>query len=64
MDARIELLLEHLRSVLSIEKQAEIDDLYARTLSWQPVKRLALILQYPHSEIYSCPEKMLFNVIR
>lgn len=68
----LELLLEHLCSVLSIERQTEIDDLYMRALTWQPVKRLPLTMKYPldeifpfqaypHSEIYSCPEKMLFN---
>ncbi|MCX6985492.1 MAG: hypothetical protein NT118_12205, partial [Lentisphaerae bacterium] len=68
----LELLLEHLCSVLSIERQTGIDDLYMRVLTWQPVKRLPVTMKYPldenspfqaypHSEIYSCPEKMLFN---
>lgn len=69
---KIEILLEYLSSALSVERQAGIDHLYMQALNWLPVKRLPLILNYPldkdcrfqpypHSEIYSCPEKMLFN---
>ncbi len=69
---KLEILLEYLSSTLSVERQDGIDNLHMQALKWLPVKRLPLIFNYPldndyrfqpypYSEIFDCPEKMLFN---
>jgi hypothetical protein len=71
MNARLQQLLEHLAATLDAGRESEIEDLHHRALSWQPVKRLPLVLSYPappdrwspypHAEALADPEKMLFN---
>jgi hypothetical protein len=71
MNPRLAELLDHLSATLSPEREAEIDDLHRRALSWEPVPRLPLVLSYPapagrfapypHAEALQDPEKMLFN---
>jgi hypothetical protein len=71
MNARLTELLDHLAQTLTPEREAEIEDLHRRALSWEPVARLPLILSYPapedrfapypHAEALADPEKMLFN---
>ena len=71
MNPRLTELLDHLAATLSPECEAEIDDLHRRALSWEPVKRLPLVISYPapagrfapypHVEALADPEKMLFN---
>jgi hypothetical protein len=71
MNPRLAELLDYLATTLTVEREAEIDDLHRRALSWEPVKRLPLILSYPapadrfapypHAEALADPEKMLFN---
>ncbi len=69
---RLRQLLDYLEGSVSLERQAEIDRLYARALAWEPVERLPLSLAYPlpgdaafppfpHREVFDDPEKMLFN---
>jgi hypothetical protein len=71
MNQRLKELLEHLSATLTIEREAEIEALHCRALSWEPVERLPLVLNYPpppgrfqpypHREVRDDPEKMLFN---
>jgi hypothetical protein len=71
MNARLVELLDHLEGTLTLEREAQIEALHRRALSWEPVKRLPLILSYPappgrwspypHAEALADPEKMLFN---
>ena len=71
MNPRLADLLDHLSATLSPEREAEIDDLHCRALSWEPVERPPLIISYPappgrfapyaHAEALADPEKMLFN---
>jgi hypothetical protein len=71
MNSRLEELLDHLSQSLTPEREAEIEDLHRRALSWQPVERLPLVTSYPappgrfspfpHAEALADPEKMLFN---
>lgn len=71
MNPRLTELLDHLAATLTPGREAGIEDLHRRALSWQPVKRLPLILSYPappglwapypHAEAIADPEKMLFN---
>jgi hypothetical protein len=71
MNVRLAELLDHLATTLTAEREAEIEDLHRRALSWEPVERLPLILSYPapadrfapypHAEALVDPEKMLFN---
>jgi hypothetical protein len=71
MNARLTDLLDHLAATLTPEREAGIEDLHRRALSWQPVERLPLVLSYPapqdrwapypHAEALADPEKMLFN---
>jgi len=68
---RLKALLDHLSATLTTEREAEIEDLHRRALSWEPVERLPLVLSYPappdrwaphpHAEALADPEKMLFN---
>ncbi|HOX57594.1 MAG TPA: hypothetical protein P5205_12700 [Candidatus Paceibacterota bacterium] len=71
MNARLAKLLDHLAATLTPEREAEIEDLHRRALSWEPVERLPLVISYPapsdrwvpypHAEALADPEKMLFN---
>ncbi len=71
MNARLIELLNYLETTLTSEREAEIEDLHRHALSWEPVKRLPLVLSYPapldrwvpypHAEALADPEKMLFN---
>ena len=71
MNERLKDLLDHLAETLRPQREAEIEDLHRRALSWQPVERLPLVLSYPapagrfapypHAETLADPEKMLFN---
>jgi hypothetical protein len=71
MNSRLIELLDHLAARLTPGREAEIEDLHRRALSWEPVKRLPLVLSYPappgrwapypHAEALADPEKMLFN---
>ena len=71
MNSRLQELLEHLAATLTPQREAQVEDLHRRALSWESVERLPLILSYPapagrfapypHSETLSDPEKMLFN---
>lgn len=71
MNSRLAELLDHLSQSLTPEREAEIEGLHRRALSWQPVERLPLITSYPappgrfrpfpHAEALADPEKMLFN---
>jgi len=72
MNQQLEALLEHLHAVLDEDRQLEIEELHRRTLNWEQVERLPLIMSYPlnedapfhpfpHSETFHDPEKMLFN---
>jgi hypothetical protein len=65
-------LLNKLEGDLNPEKQAMIESHYKKTLNWEPVDRLPLIISFPypasktvqpfpHGEIFDNPEKMLFN---
>ena len=71
MNLRLTELLDYLAATLTPAQEAGIEDLHRRALSWQPVKRLPLVLSYPatpgrwapypHAEAIADPEKMLFN---
>ena len=72
MDERLRELLDFLSDTLEPARQAEIQDLYVRTLNREPVPRLPLIIShpipaqarfqpYPHHEIFEHPAKMLYN---
>jgi hypothetical protein len=71
MNTRLAQLLDHLAITLTREREAEIDTLHRRALSWEPVDRLPLVisypappgpwLPYPHTEALADAEKMLFN---
>ncbi len=65
-------LLEYLPEVLDKARQKEIEELSVASLNWKPVSRLPVVFSYPlppdfpfqpypHSEIFDCPEKMLYN---
>jgi len=68
----LQALLEHLLDVLDSDRQAKIEKLHRRTLNWEPVDRLPVIMAlpvpqelrftpYPHGEVFRSPQKMLFN---
>ena len=72
MNNRLKPLLDHLAATLDPRRQAEIELLHRKALSWEPVRRLPLVLNYqipgdaafqpyPHSQIFDDPEKMLYN---
>jgi len=72
MNQNLKALLNHLSATLDETRQAEIEDLHRRALSWLPVKRLPLVMSYPlpahakftpypHREVFNDPEKMLYN---
>ena len=72
MSPQLEKLLEHLSETLDPGRQAEVRELHRQALNWEPVPRLPLILQYPlpddapfkpypHSQIFTDLETMLFN---
>ena len=72
MRAKLKQLLEHLDATLDYDRQERIEDLFRRTLQWEPVERLPLALSYPlpddapfqpfpHREVFDDPEKMLYN---
>ncbi|MHC4642049.1 MAG: hypothetical protein ACYS32_10420 [Planctomycetota bacterium] len=65
-------LLHHLDETLDPARQSRISDLYTKTLCWQTLQRLPLVLTYtlpedfpfrpyPFSEARDNPEKMLYN---
>jgi len=65
-------LLRYLEEILDPARQNRIAELFADTLNWRPVKRLPLVLTYPHSkdspfkpyppgQARGNPEKMLCN---
>ena len=69
---RLRELLDYLNECVDPKRQAETDNLFVRSLSYQDVPRLPMVLSYPfppdhrfspypNSEIYDDPEKMLFN---
>jgi hypothetical protein len=72
MNPDLKALLEHLSATLDATRQAEVEDLHRRALSWMPVRRLPVVMSYPlpddapfkpfpHREVFNDPEKMLFN---
>ena len=72
MITELEELLKVLNESLDPEKQNEIEELHRKSLTWQAVERLPLIMSFPypdsdrvrpfpHHEIFDDPEKMLFN---
>jgi len=72
MNPQLNRLLDHLAATLDPARQAAIDDLHRRALSWEPVERLPLVVShpvpqdapfppYPHSDTFDDPEKMLYN---
>lgn len=72
MNAELDRLLDNLAETLDASREAEIDDLHRRALTWEPVERLPLITSYPlsedaafgpypHSQISDDPSKMLYN---
>ena len=71
MDARLEELLAVLAAELTVEREAEIEDLHRRALNWEPVRRLPLVASYPapadrfspypHAQALADADKMLFN---
>lgn len=72
MNERLKSLLEHLHRVLDEGRQRETEDLFVRTLNWERVGRLPLVMSYPpsdempfrpypHSAVFDDPEKMLYN---
>ena len=72
IDERLKELLDFLSDTLEPARQAEILDLYVRTLNGEPVPRLPLLIShpippqarfqpYPHHEIFEHPAKMLYN---
>lgn len=65
-------LLDHLENSLEPAKQAAVHERHARSLRFEQVERLPVIMQYPapedvefspfpHREVFHDPEKMLFN---
>jgi len=65
-------LLEHLCGVLDSDRRDEVETRHRRTLNWEPVDRLPVVMTlpqprelgftpYPHGEVFDNPEKMLFN---
>ena len=50
LSERLRQLLEHLERILDPERQVRIEDLYCRALTWEPVARLPLIMDYPLPE--------------
>lgn len=72
MGPELQRLLEHLERILDPVHQNRIAELYKRTLDWQPVERLPLVLSYPLPadlafkpypvrEVLENAEKMLYN---
>jgi hypothetical protein len=72
MKPDLERLLEYLEARVNLTRQQEIQELYQRTLQWEPVARLPIIFTYPfpedapfqplpHREIFDDPGKMLCN---
>jgi len=72
MNCKLKELLEHLTEVSAPQRQLEIEELHRRTLNWEPVERLPLVMRYPiqqdarfqpypHSQVFDDPEKMLYN---
>jgi len=72
MNERLKELLDFLSETLEPARQAEIQNLYVRTLNGEAVPRLPLIIShpipaharfqlYPHHEIFEHPAKMLYN---
>lgn len=72
MDDRLKRLLDHLAATLRPERHAEIEQLHRKALTWEPVRRLPLMLAfpipvdlpfqpYPHGQVFDDPEKMLYN---
>jgi hypothetical protein len=73
MIERLKNLLCLLNDSLNPDGQNEIEDRYQKSLNWEPVEKLPLVVTYPypkitdyphpfpHREIFDSPEKMLFN---
>ncbi|MBN1342172.1 MAG: hypothetical protein JXQ73_05810 [Phycisphaerae bacterium] len=72
MNDQLVRLLNHLEETLDPDRQAFVHDLHVRALTFEPVDRLPLILQYPlpndcpfkpftHREAVDDPVKMLHN---
>jgi hypothetical protein len=72
MNDRLKRLLEHSVETLDPRRQANIERLHRKALSWEPVRRLPLVLSYPypadalfqlypHHEVFDDPRKMLYN---
>ena len=72
MNIRLKKMLNHLAETVDTQRQTKIEDLHRRALSWEPVERLPLVLQYPlpkeglfqlypHRQVFDNPEKMLYN---
>lgn len=68
----LERLLDYLARNLNVKEQREIESLYQRTLRYEAVERLplyvsyplpddSLFLPFPHHEVASDPETMLYN---
>ena len=49
---RLKALLDHLSATLTTEREAEIEDLHRRALSWEPVERLPLVMDYMLKKFY------------
>lgn len=72
MNDQLKQLLDHLAATLDPRRQAEIEELHRKALSWEPVRRLPLLITfplpadapfqpYPHGQIFDDPENMLYN---
>ena len=72
MNENLQALLEHLCKVLEERRRSDTAQLHRRTLNWERVERLPVVMSYPvcedfpfqpypHSAIFNDPEKMLFN---
>jgi len=72
MNTDLRRLLQTLSDMVDPERQAAVEDLHRRALTWAPVERLPLVLAcpapadaafrpYPHRQVFDDPEKMLYN---
>ena len=72
MNEKLYNLLVILEDKLSADCQSEIFEVHRKSLNWEPVERLPLIIlfpyprlssvqPFPHREVFDNPEKMLYN---
>lgn len=72
MIENLQYLLKVLEDKMDPSRQGEIFEIHCKSLNWEPVERLPLVMSFPyprsssvqpfpHREIFDNPEKMLFN---